>query len=95
METALTVAFIVAVTAFFKEQFGFSGRASLAAAFGVSLVVGLAPTLAAAVPALAPWITQLVSIIIMFVAAAGSVDAIKQFQRARAEPLEIKGAQPK
>lgn len=95
MSEVLTVAFVIAVTAFFKEQFGFSGKVSLAAAFVVSLVVGLAPLLGTQFPGLAPWIEQIVGIVVLFLSAAGSVDAISQFRRARAEPLNVKGAQPK
>ena len=95
MTDVLTIAFIVAVTSFFKEQFGFSGRTSLLAAFFVALVVGFAPALATQFPAIAPWIENFIRVVVLFLSAAGSVDALKQFRRTNAEPLNIKGQQPK
>lgn len=80
MDEILTVAFIIAVTAFFKEQFGFTGKSALAAAFLVALIVGLAPLVGSAFPPLAPWIEQVIKIIVLFLSAAGSVDAITQFK---------------
>jgi len=74
----LTVAFIIAVVAFFKEQFGLSGKAALLAAFVVALVVGLAPLIGVTIPALAPWIEGIVKIIVLFLSATGGVDAITQ-----------------
>lgn len=95
MDYILDAAFIIAAVAFFKAQFGFSGKASLLAAFCVALIVGFAPTIAAQFPTIAPWITQLVTVIVLFISAAGSVDALAQFRRIFAEPLNAKGAQPK
>lgn len=81
MDEVLTIAFIIAVTAFFREQFGLSGKASLGCAFVVALIVGLAPQLAATIPALAPWIEAVIRVIVLFLSAAGSVDALKQFRQ--------------
>ena len=77
----LNAAFIIAATAFFKEQLSLSGRASLLAAFGVSLAVGFAPAIAAQFPLLAPWVTHFVNVVVLFISAAGTVDALKQFHR--------------
>jgi hypothetical protein len=83
MNEVLTVALIIAVTAFFKEQFGFSGKAALACAFGVALLVGIAPLLGTQFPTLAPWIEQVLKVIVLFLSASGSVDAIKQLRSTR------------
>jgi protein-S-isoprenylcysteine O-methyltransferase Ste14 len=76
----LSVAFVVAATSFFKTQFSLAGRAALLCAFGVSLLVGLAPVLEAALPVLAPWITQVVGVVALFIGAAGSYDAFVEFK---------------
>ena len=76
MSEILTVAFIIAVTAFFKQQFGFSGKTALACAFVVSLLVGFAPLIGTLLPASAPFITVLINTIVLFLSAAGSYDAI-------------------
>lgn len=73
-EPLLTVAFIVMITAFFKKQIGLTGWKVLVAAFIVALVVAYLPLLAAAVPAAAPWLGQLMQVIVLFLSAAGSVD---------------------
>lgn len=72
--TVLDVAFVVAVTAFFKTQFGWEHKAALAAAFGVSLLVGVAPQVSAALPAVAPWIDSVLRVVVIFLSAAGSYD---------------------
>jgi hypothetical protein len=95
MEYVLDAAFIIATVAFFKTQFGFSGKVTLLAAFVVALIVGLAPTITAQFPNVAPWITQIAGVIVLFISSAGTVDALGQFRRIFAEPLNAKGAQPK
>jgi hypothetical protein len=77
----LNVAFIVALTAFFKEQFGLTGWKVLIAAFGVALVIAFLPLVSALVPAAAPWLDQLLQVILLVLAAAGSVDFIKQIKK--------------
>jgi hypothetical protein len=74
MEIALDVAFVVAAVGFFKTQFALKGPA----AFVVSALVEVAPSLAALVPAAAPFITGLVSVVALFIAAAGSFDTVKE-----------------
>ena len=77
----LTVAFIVALTAFFKEQFGLTGWKVLLAAFIVALFIAFLPLVSALVPAAAPWLNQLLQVIVLFLAAAGSVDFIRQLKK--------------
>ena len=72
--TILDVAFVVAVTAFFKTQFGWEQKVALLAAFIVSLLVGVAPQVAAALPAFAPWIDSVLRVVVIFLSAAGSYD---------------------
>jgi len=81
MEPILTVAFIVAVTAFFKQQFGLVDKAALALAFVVSIVVGLAPQLVDALPALGPWIDAVIKVVVLFLSAAGSYDYVQNFRK--------------
>ena len=78
----LDVAFIVAVTAFFKERFGLASKAALFAAFGVALFVGFAPLVAASFPVVQPWIEALFNVVKIFLAAAGSYDFVKSLRPA-------------
>jgi hypothetical protein len=77
----LTVAFVVAATQFFKTQFSLSSRMSLLAAFVVALVVAFAPLLGAAFPTAAPWIANLVTVIALFIGAAGAWDTVTAFRK--------------
>ena len=81
--TVLDVAFVVAVTAFFKTQFGWEQKFALLAAFVVSLVVGLAPQVAATLPAFAPWIESFLRVVVIFLSAAGSYDFTVELIRKR------------
>ena len=72
----LTVAFIVAITTFFKKQLALSGWAVLLASFIVSLFFGLVPILSATFPLFAPWLNAVTSVAVLFLTAAGSVDFI-------------------
>lgn len=80
-EPILTVAFIVAVTAFIKTQLGLSGWKAMLIAFLVALVVGLVPVFVATFPVVAPWLTALVNVIVLFLTAAGSYDFIMSVKR--------------
>jgi hypothetical protein len=70
----LDVAFVIAVTAFFKKQFGWEQKIALIAAFVVALVVGIAPQVSAALPLVAPWIDSTLRVVVIFLSAAGSYD---------------------
>lgn len=78
----LDVAFIVAVTAFFKAQFGLEQGKALLAAFGVALFVGFAPLVAVQFPLVAPWVAALFNVVKIFLAAAGSYDFVKSLRPA-------------
>lgn len=84
MESVLTVAFVLATVAFFKTQFGMIQAHALLATFGVALVVGIAPQLAAAFPALLPWVESVINVIVIFLGAAGSYDLIVSLMRKNA-----------
>jgi hypothetical protein len=77
----LTVAFVVAATQFFKTQFQLKARAALLCAFLVSLVVAFGPLLGSVFPAAAPWIANLVTVIALFIGAAGAWDTVTAFRR--------------
>lgn len=83
--SVLDVAFVLAVTAFLKEQFGFENKVALGAAFAVSLIVGLAPQIAALVPAFAGWFDAVLNVVKIFLAAAGSYDFAVGLLRKREE----------
>jgi uncharacterized membrane-anchored protein len=74
MTDILTVALIVAITAFFKKQLKLTGWRVLLATLVVAMVVGLAPLAAASFPLLAPWIERVILVVTLFLAAAGSYD---------------------
>jgi len=80
MEFVLDAAFIIAVTAFFKQQFGLAGGAALLAALVVALVVGLAPLVGVTFPAFAPWISAVINVVVLFLSAAGGYDAIVELK---------------
>jgi len=81
MDYVLDIAFVMAVTAFLKEQFGLTGRSVLIAAFVIALGFGFAPLIAEMFPAAAPFIQVITSTLILFFGAAGSYDAIVGFTR--------------
>jgi hypothetical protein len=76
MNEILTVAIIIAITAFFKKQLGLSGWRVLLAAFIVALFLGLEPVIVSTFPVIAPWLSAVVNVIVLFLTAAGSVDFI-------------------
>ncbi len=81
MNEILTVAFIVAVTAFIKTQFNWDGRWALLVAFLVALVIGVVPLISAALLAIGPWLEVVVRVFVLFLGAAGSYDAVMTFRR--------------
>jgi hypothetical protein len=76
----LTVALIVAITSFFKSHLGLTGWKVLLAAFVMALFIGFVPLLAASFPVVAPYLTTLVNVVVFFLAAAGSVDFVKEIR---------------
>jgi hypothetical protein len=76
----LTVAFVIAVVAFFKKQLNLSGWKVLLAAFVVCLVIGLVPVIIVTFPLSAPWVTAVVGIVVLFLTATGSVDFITEIR---------------
>lgn len=75
MDVILDVAFVIAVTAFFREQFGLKGKAVIGVAFLVTLIIGYVPLVSELFPNIAPWLRVLVGTFSLFLAAAGSWDA--------------------
>lgn len=75
----LDVAFVIAVTAFLKEQLGLSGKGALLGAFLISLAVGFAPLLALAFPLASPYIEAVVKVVTLFLGAAGTWDVARSF----------------
>lgn len=77
----IDAAFLIAITAFFKEQLGLQGRSVLAAAFVVGLALFLAPQIIAALPAAGPWLEGIVNFVKLYLAACGSVDFVTAIAR--------------
>ena len=81
MDTVLDVAFVLAVTAFFKAQFNLEQGKALLAAFCVALAFSFAPQIAVYLPTAAPFIDGLLKTFTLFLGAAGSYDAIKSLTK--------------
>lgn len=77
----IDAAFLIAITAFFKEQLGLQGRSVLVAAFLVGLALFLSPQIIAALPAAGPWLEGVVNFIKLYLAACGSVDFVAALAR--------------
>lgn len=84
----LTVAFVIAITAFFKNKLGLKGWKVLLAAFIVLLLLTYIPVLIALFPAAAPWLEPIAKLITLFLAAAGSVDFVEMVRTP--EPPAVK-----
>ncbi len=84
----LTVAFVVAITAFFKKQFGLADKLALLAAFLTSVFVGFVPLLGTLLPAFAPWLESLTNVIVLFLSAAGSYDFIIAVRTTSKPPVQ-------
>lgn len=69
-----TVAFVIAVVAFFTNLFNLHKNKALALAFVVALVYGYAPIVSDLLPTVAPFITVLLETVKLFLAAAGGYD---------------------
>jgi len=80
LSTILTVAFVIAVTAFVKKQFTLAGWAVLLVAFVIVLLVAAVPLIAVSFPVIAPWVNMVGTVIILFLSAAGSVDFITEIR---------------
>lgn len=74
MNIVIDIAFVVAVTAFFRERFALKGWRVLSVAFVVTLLFNIAPLVAQAFPDISPWLDAALRTIWLFVVAAGSVD---------------------
>ncbi|RIK31148.1 MAG: hypothetical protein DCC56_02875 [Anaerolineae bacterium] len=70
----IDVAFVIAVVAFFRERVQISGYRALIAAFAVAVLFNIAPIVAQSFPVISPWLDALLNSIVLFIAAAGSVD---------------------
>lgn len=81
MDIVLDVAFVIAVVAFLKEQFSLKGSAVIAWAFVVTLIFGFAPLIATMLPPIAPFVDALLKVVVLFLGAAGSWDAVRSIAR--------------
>jgi hypothetical protein len=81
MDIVLNVAFVVAVVAFLKQQFGITGKVVLIWAFLICLLFGIAPLIMQAFPIVAPWVQVIFTTFTLFLAAAGSWDAVRSITR--------------
>lgn len=76
MEIALSIAFVIAAVAFFKEQLKFGGYWSLLAAFVIVLIVAWLPELVAFFPASGPFVDKFVLVVQLFIGAVGGREAV-------------------
>jgi len=83
----LTIAFIVAITSFFKKQLGLAGWRVLLATFIVALVIGLIPVIIIAFPVIAPWLNAVTNVVVLFLSAAGSFDFIMEVRTTSKPPI--------
>jgi len=81
MDTVLDVAFVIALVAFLKTQFGLAGPTVLIAALIIALGFGFAPLIAEMIPSAAPFIQVIVTTLTIFFAAAGSWDAVRSITK--------------
>lgn len=81
MEEILSVAFVLAATAFFKEQLKLPGRAALAAAFAVSLAVAFVPVIAEQLPESTEWVYAARDVVVLFLGAAGGYDLLADVRK--------------
>jgi hypothetical protein len=70
----LDVAFVIAVTAFFKKQFGWENKSALIGSLVAAMTVALAGQLSITYPVVAPWINVVVGTFTLWLAAAGTYD---------------------
>jgi hypothetical protein len=76
----LTVAFVIAITSFFKTQLGLKGWWVILAAFVVLLVLLYIPLLIVQFPVAASYLDALWKVIVLLLTAAGSVDFVKEIR---------------
>ena len=75
-EVVLDVALMVAITAFFKEQFALTGRTFMGVAFVVGVFLWGEPLVAAAFPAVGFYLDSFLAFVKVWLGAMGSVDAV-------------------
>ncbi len=81
MDIVLNVAFVISVVAFIKTQFEISGKAVLFWAFVVSLIFGIAPLIGNLIPVINPFLEVVLKVMVLFLGAAGSWDAVRGIQQ--------------
>lgn len=74
----LDVAWVAAITAFVKQQFGTSGKGTLLVAVLAGMFAAFEPLVAASFPVAAPWLDAFIKGLGLAIGAAGSVDLLKQ-----------------
>jgi hypothetical protein len=74
MQTILTIAFVFATIAFFKERLKLGDWQALLLAFIVSLIVGLSEVAMTVWPIALPWLQAGINVIVLFLSAAGGYD---------------------
>ena len=74
MEQVVDIAFVIAITAFFKEQFGLVGKATIGVAFLVGVVMWGLPILTTAFPVAAPYINSFLLFLKVWLGAMGTAD---------------------
>ena len=86
-DIVLSAGFVLLSVAFFRKQLGLSKIQTLAAAFLLSIIVGLEPVVRETLPAFAPWLDATIQSVVIFLSAAGSVDLTEEVAQKVAEKV--------
>lgn len=81
LPTVGSVAFVIALVAFFTTQFNLQGNKALLCAFLVALIFSLSPLLAASLPQVAPFVDAITQTVLLTISAAGGYDFITRTVR--------------
>lgn len=85
MDIVLDVAFVLAVTAFLKEQFSLKGWVVIVVAFLIALFFGFAPLIMAMFPTASPFLEVFLNTLVLFLGAVGGYDAVIGFTRKKSK----------
>ena len=83
MDFVLNVGFVLAVTAFLKEQLKLKGVVVLFVAFVICLAYGFSPIFNEMYPHISPFVKVIWDTFVLFLGAAGSFDLVTGFLRKR------------
>lgn len=77
MDFVIDSAFVLAATQLFKNLLGVDGKIAFGLAFVVALAVGFLPLVVASFPAAQAYVTQLLYVVKIFIAATGTYQFVR------------------